>query len=1733
MFLRSRTASVLGLAVVAPLLGTGLSALSVLSALPATANPAGTGLVINEVYGGGGNSGATFRSDFIELYNPTNASISLAGTSIQYRAASGNPGGAAVALSGSVPAKGYYLIKAADGSNTALPALPAPDATTTFAMSGSAGQVLLINGTSFTGSGNVAGNAGLVDAVGYGTGNNTFEGATMSANLSNSTSAARKLQTTAGDTDNNNADFASGAPSPQIAGAVVPPDPEPGTEKTIAEIQGTGSASPLVGQSVTTRGIVTAAYPSGGFNGLYIQTPGTGGSSDATPGASDAIFVFGSNSGASTFAVGDYVEVTGAVSEFNGLTEITPAAGGVKAAPGTAAPVTALVAAYPTTEAAREAHEGELLAPTGPFTVSDTFSTNQFAEIGLASGTKPLIVPTEVADAQDASAIAAAVADNAARGVVLDDAASINFLSSANQATPLPWLSASNPVRVGARATFNAPVILDFRNNTWKFQPQQRVTGTGSSVVSFTNTRTQAPEAVGGNLRLATFNVLNYFPTTGEEWVGAGNSCSFFNDRQGNRNTVNDCGAVGPRGAAQADDLTRQQTKIVAAINALGADVVSLEEIENSVALGKNRDFALSALVDALNNAAGSDRWAFAPSPSAANLPTVAEQDVIRTAFIYNPNTTSLVGASQVLTGSAAFSNAREPLAQAFKPKGAADSAAFAVVVNHFKSKGSGADDGTGQGLANPDRVAQANALVTFANSFATARGTDKIFLTGDFNAYSKEDPIQVLEAGGFSQVLSNTPDEWSYSFDGQSGSLDHVLANTPAKALVTGADIWSINSGESIAWEYSRTNYNVSDFYQPNVYRSSDHDPAIVGLNVATAAAPVKLNLLAVNDFHGRINANTVKWAGTVEQLTAQGGADKTLLIGAGDLIGASEFASATQNDQPTIDLFNALGLDASAVGNHEFDQGWPDLRDRVIGAANNRNAKWDYLGANVYAKGTQNPVLPEYATYTVEGVKVAVIGAVTEETDSLVSPGGITEIDFGDPIVAVNRVAAQLNDGNPANGEADVIMASFHAGATQGVGSNYAAEVAKGGEFAKMANLDAAVDVIFNGHTHQAYAWDAPIPGQPGKTRPIIQTGQYGDNVGQIELTINPTTKEVTTYTAKNVARTTTADAALVAQYPRVAQVKTIVDAALANAAAVGNTPVGSITGDITTAFAGGSYVNGTYTGGTRDDRASESTLGDLVANALRDGLPSDFGTADLGIVNPGGLRAELTFAGNTASNPANTDGVVTFAEANAVLPFVNNIWTVKLTGVQLKAVLEQQWQPDGSSRPFLALGLSDNVRVTQDASKPRGSRITSVIVNGQVLDPTKVYTVSTFSFLGTGGDNFTAFAQGTPADTGLVDRDVWISYLKSRPGIAPDFARQQVVESGLPSSVVAGDQVSFSLSKLDLTSLGSPANSSVTAYLRTPTKSYKVGTFPVTGGAATIAFTAPAHVEGAATITVVAASSRTTVGLPLTQLVGAPVTVTAEDKTITFGDAEPTFTFTTTGLPQGTSFTTPPTCGVAGEHTDAGTYAITCTGANAGEDYDISYVAGTLTVKKAAQSISFAQPANTVFGADVTLAATATSGAPVAFTSQTPAVCSVVAGKARPLAVGTCRIAADQAGNGNYLAADRVSRTLNIAKAPITVTTTSSTGSFSLLTSRVGYSTVVKSAVTGLPVAGVTVTTRINGFTAGTGCTAVTNAEGVASCLSNQVTIALGQPAYTATAAESTNHLAGTGTGRIPLF
>ncbi|WP_235866326.1 ExeM/NucH family extracellular endonuclease [Serinibacter arcticus] len=1436
-------------------------------------------VVINEIYGAGGNNGAVLNQDFVELRNTSNAPVDLSGWSVQYASAAGTNWSGQIPLTGTIAAGGYFLVGGASGANGAP--IPTPNSVNLGVnFSGTTGNIALVQGQTSAltcAAAACAAVSNVVDIVGFGAGA-AFTGSVAPA-PSTTTSISRDAAGT--NTINNGADFTAGTPTP-TAGSTVPVEPGDPEDKTIPEVRAMTSGT------VTTRGVVTAAYPVGGFNGYVIQTPGTGADNTGRT-VSDAIFIY-SAATVGDVLVGDHVEVTGTVGEFYGLKQITVPSGGMTALTDPVDPVVP-AAIDLSTVADREAFESMLIQPTGDLTISNTYSTNRYGEVGLATGTTPLIQPTQVG-APGSPEMLAQVADNAARAIALDDGATTDFLSSANSGLTPPYISTTDPIVVGAAVEFTDPVILDFRNDVWKLNPTSRVTADDPSAypATFENTRTDGPdlEAIGdADITVASFNVLNYFTTLGADTPG----CTAYRDRTGTPVTVNT--GCAPRGAWGTADLERQQSKLVDAINATDASIVGLMEIENSARLGEDADEATASLVTALNADAGTTKWDYVASST--DLPAASGQDVITNAIIFQPAEVVEQGPARALgnlsgTGQP-FVNAREPIGQEFVAVDGGDS--IFVVVNHFKSKGSAgplpgdADSGDGQSASNASRVAQATALSEWLPT-VTEQG-DAVALLGDFNSYGQEDPLQVLYADGFTNVDQAFEDiGYSYSFSGLSGSLDHILLNEAALERATGADIWNINSGESLALEYSRHNYHGTNFYAEGPYRSSDHDPVIVGLTAdgeTQPSGPVDLSLLNINDFHGRIAATTVtnnvpnwdgtlQFAGTLEQeraeIEAAGGS--SLFLSAGDNIGASLFASSVAQDQPTIDVLNALELASSAVGNHEFDGGYADLVDRVIDGGD--NAAFPYLGANV-RNADGSAALQEYSLHEVDGVTVAVIGVVTEETPSLVTPGGIEGLTFTDPVEAVNRIATQLSDGDLTNDEADVIIAEYHEGAGAGIpdGSTLEEEVADGGAFAAIVTeTSAAVDVIFTGHTHKQYAWDGPIPGAEGKTRPILQTGSYGEYLGRVDLTFDPEAGEVVTYSAENVARVKTPDATLVATYPRVAAVKQIVDEALAYADVIGSRGVGSVTADITTAYSGGSYVDGKYTGSGplpttgRDNRAAESVLGNLVANSLVSTLSSpDRGAATIGVVNPGGLRNELFKGG---------DSIVTYAEANAVLPFVNNLWTTTLTGAQFKVLLEQQWQTnaDGSipSRPYLQLGLSDNVSYTFDATRPMGDRITSITVDGGVIDPAAEYRVGTFSFLATGGDNFRIFTQGTNTrDSGLVDRDAWIEYITASSPLSPDFARR-AVQAPAVAPVKAGAQLSVPVGQLNLTSLGSPENTTVTATLG----DVELGSFPVTGGATTITAQVPrTAAAGQYDLVVTAAPSGTTVHIPVTVTAGDP--------------------------------------------------------------------------------------------------------------------------------------------------------------------------------------------------------------------------------------------------------------------
>ncbi|WP_239478550.1 ExeM/NucH family extracellular endonuclease [Rothia sp. ZJ1223] len=595
---------------------------------------------------------------------------------------------------------------------------------------------------------------------------------------------------------------------------------------TIAEIQGTGETSPVASKEVTTTGIVTAVYATGGLNGYFIQTEGSA-SLDFTPGASDGVFIYSPDT-ASSVTHGDLVTVTGTVSEYKGQTQISVKNGGLTIlSSGHSLP--AITGVLPEDASAREALEGMLVQPTGSITVTDNYGANRYGSFSLVNGEKPLRTATDVV-APGAAAIEYEAA-NKAKAYVLDDGSTADY-TRGGSSTPVPYIGTATPLRVGASATFAKPVIMSFSFGAWTLQPTAPVSGKTADSdlpVSWTNTREAAPDAVGGELSISSFNVLNYFSTTGDELTG----CKYYTDREKNPITVS--GGCDARGAANQENFERQQAKIVAAINTLDASVISLEEIENSAVFGKDRDEALNTLVAALNAAAGSEKWAAVASPE--KLPS--SEDVIRTAFIYQPTEATPVGESEILTDTAAFNNARKPLAQAFKASTADDNdEIFVAIVNHFKSKGSGsgvnADSGDGQGASNASRVAQATDLVKFAEAQEAKHKTQNVVLLGDFNAYTQEDPMQVLYKAGYVSLDTTFDAGHTYLYGGRTGSLDHVLASGDFIDNFTDADVWNINSVESIGLEYSRFNNNVTNLYAPNAYRSSDHDPLIAGFNLS-----------------------------------------------------------------------------------------------------------------------------------------------------------------------------------------------------------------------------------------------------------------------------------------------------------------------------------------------------------------------------------------------------------------------------------------------------------------------------------------------------------------------------------------------------------------------------------------------------------------------------------------------------------------------------------------------------------------------------------------------------------------------------------------------------------------------------------------------------------------------------------------------------------------------------------
>jgi 5'-nucleotidase len=521
----------------------------------------------------------------------------------------------------------------------------------------------------------------------------------------------------------------------------------------------------------------------------------------------------------------------------------------------------------------------------------------------------------------------------------------------------------------------------------------------------------------------------------------------------------------------------------------------------------------------------------------------------------------------------------------------------------------------------------------------------------------------------------------------------------------------------------------------------------------------PVEVQILGLNDFHGNLapptgssgNISTptgTVTAGGVEYLATHVRAlratnpKNTAFVSAGDLIGATPLLSALFHDEPSIEAFNAMGLDFNGVGNHEFDEGVDELLRMQFGGCHPvdgcrdgdgfAGASFQFLAANVAYKSNGKTIFPPFAIRHFEGVAVAFIGMTLEGTPSIVSPAGISHVDFFDEADTVNALVADLKR---RKGIKNYVIL-LHEGGSVDAGFVNDCKNPRGALPAVVERMDAEVDIVITGHTN----WAVNCSG-PNKLFGKVVTGAaaFGRLITDIDVTFDRKTEEILDIKVEN--RIATRDVA------KAADMTALIAKYDAVAAPFANRPIGKITGQITRA----------------QNAAGESALGDVIADAQQFDAASAGTGSQLAFMNSGGIRADLTF---TSSSAGEGDGVVTYGEAFTVQPFGNSLVTMTLTGAQIKALLEQQFTGGNG-----ILQISNGFAYTYTVSAAPGSKVSNMTLNGTPIDPAASYRVTVNSFLADGGDNYGILREGTNRIPGNVDTDAFENYLKANPGgIAP---------------------------------------------------------------------------------------------------------------------------------------------------------------------------------------------------------------------------------------------------------------------------------------------------------------------------------------------------------------------------
>jgi predicted extracellular nuclease len=582
------------------------------------------------------------------------------------------------------------------------------------------------------------------------------------------------------------------------------------------EIQGRGAATPFDGQVVTTQGVVVGDYEGAApaLRGFYLQD--TDGDGDAA--TSDGLFVFNGDDDA--VAVGDIVRVTGRAEEFRAQTQLGAVSSLIQCGRGGAVSPVDVTLPFPDPEYP-ERYEGMLVRLPQTLYVTGLGGLGRFGEIVLSSGGR---LPTPTALAFPGAAADSVQAANDLDRLLIDDA------SSGQNPDPIPFgpgaarLSPANPLRGGDSAAGITGVMTytwaghAASGDAWRVRP-----GGVSPAFVAASPRPAVPEAVGGTLRVASFNLLNWFNT-------------FSGCTSGVRGEATDC-----RGAGDAAEFERQARKTVSAIVGLDADVIGVMELEND---GYGSGSSIAALVDRLNGETAPGTYALIDVDAATGQINALGRDAIRVGIIYRPGAVTPVGRTAVLnsldfvTGGDSELRNRPALAQAFEQS---NHARLVVAVTHLKSKGQACDapaTGDGQGECSVVRTHAARLLATWLAGDPTGGGDPDVLIIGDLNAYTLESPIRTLVSAGFTDLIATRigPSAYSYVFDGQWGYLDYALASHDLEPQVTGITVWHINADEPAFFGYD-TSFKSDDqidlLYAPDPFRSSDHDPVLIGLGL------------------------------------------------------------------------------------------------------------------------------------------------------------------------------------------------------------------------------------------------------------------------------------------------------------------------------------------------------------------------------------------------------------------------------------------------------------------------------------------------------------------------------------------------------------------------------------------------------------------------------------------------------------------------------------------------------------------------------------------------------------------------------------------------------------------------------------------------------------------------------------------------------------------------------------